>query len=97
ALWTMRGLGALDGGDAKATAAAVAALKHKSPGVRRNAALVLPHDAAAVDALLSAGVLSDPDPQVRLAALLVLAEMPPNARAGAAIAEMLARPENAND
>src|SRR5207249_5061450 len=36
ALWTLHGLGVLDGSEGKATAAAVAALKHKSAGVRRN-------------------------------------------------------------
>src|SRR5438105_3150584 len=38
ALWALQGLGVLDGSDATALAAAVAALKHPSAGVRRNAA-----------------------------------------------------------
>ena len=42
ALWTLHGLGALDGSNPDATAAAVAALKHPSAGVRRNAVQVLP-------------------------------------------------------
>src|SRR5262249_37934040 len=42
ALWTLHGLGALDGSNARATATAGAALKHKSAGVRRNAVQVLP-------------------------------------------------------
>ena len=66
ALWTMHGLGALDGSNAEATAAAVAALKHPSAGVRRNAVQVLPRNAKSVAALLDAGVLRDPDAQVRL-------------------------------
>ncbi|HZT82882.1 MAG TPA: PVC-type heme-binding CxxCH protein, partial [Gemmataceae bacterium] len=97
ALWTMHGLGALDGKHPEATAAAVAGLKHRSAGVRRNAAAVLPRDEASVQALLASGVLDDPDAQVRLAALLALAEMRPNDAAGAAIARVLARPENAGD
>jgi uncharacterized protein len=96
-LWTLQGLGALDGSDGKANAAVVGALKHKSGGVRRNAVLVLARTSDSVDALLASGVLDDADPHVRLAALLALSEMPPNARAGQAIAEMLVRPENAKD
>src|SRR5205823_3353054 len=40
ALWTMHGLGALDGSKPEARAAAVKALQHPSAGVRRNALLV---------------------------------------------------------
>jgi putative membrane-bound dehydrogenase-like protein len=97
ALWTMHGLGALAGKDARATAAAIKALKHPSPGVRRNAALVLPRARDAASALLESGALADADAQVRLAALLALAEMPASAQAGAAVAAMLARPENCDD
>src|SRR5207247_1388599 len=42
ALWALHGLGALKDFDSPATAAAVSALRHRSAGVRRNAALVLP-------------------------------------------------------
>jgi uncharacterized protein len=97
ALWTLHGLGALDGSEPRVTAAAVSALKHPSAGVRRNAALVLPRNGDSVRALLGAGALADSDPQVRLAALLALAEMPASAEAGRAVAEMLARPENHED
>src|SRR5438445_4980883 len=45
ALWSMHGLGALNGSNVGATAFAVAALKHPSAGVRRNAVQVLPRDA----------------------------------------------------
>ncbi len=87
ALWTLHGLGAMT--DEKALAAATGALKHRSAGVRRNALAVLPRSADAVGAILDGGLLSDEDPQVRLAALLALAEMPVNKRAGAAIAARL--------
>jgi putative membrane-bound dehydrogenase-like protein len=97
ALWTLHGLGALDGSAPEATAAAVAALKHPSAGVRRNAVQVLPRTGQSVDAILAAGLVRDPDPQVRLMALLALADQPPAAAAGAAVAEALGRPENASD
>ncbi|HEX4149786.1 MAG TPA: glycosyl hydrolase, partial [Pirellulales bacterium] len=97
ALWTLDGLGALDGSQPVATAAAIGALKHASAGVRRNAAQVLPRTDDACQALLPAGLLDDADAQVRLAAMLALAEMPPSASAGAAIVAALFRPENFTD
>ena len=97
ALWTLHGLGALDGSNPEATAVAVAALKHPSAGVRRNAVQVLPRDAKSVDAILAAGLTRDPDPQVRLMTLLALADQPPTRAAGAAVVEALGRPENASD
>jgi uncharacterized protein len=97
ALWTIHGLGALDGSNPQATAVAVEALKHPSAGVRRNAVQVLPMDAKAVDAILAAGLTRDPDPQVRLLTLLGLADRPATDAAGRAVAEALARPENARD
>ncbi len=84
-LWTLHGLGALDGSDPAASAAAVAALGHPSAGVRRNAVQVLPHDARAAEAVRAAGLLADPDAQVRLAALLALADAPESPAAAEAL------------
>jgi putative membrane-bound dehydrogenase-like protein len=99
ALWTMHGLGALDGKipAARTSTAAYFALGHTSPGARRNAVAVLPRTAEAMNALAARSVLTDQDPQVRLAALLALAEMPMQPEVGKALVEMLARPENYND
>jgi uncharacterized protein len=97
ALWTLHGLGALDGKNADATAVVVSALKHPSGGVRRNAVQVLPRSTDSVSAILVAGLTQDPDPQVRLMTLLALADQPADERSGAAAAEMLTRPANAND
>jgi uncharacterized protein len=44
ALWTMQGLGALDGSDEAAVRAVFVALEHPSAGVRRNAVQVFPLD-----------------------------------------------------
>ena len=61
ALWTLHGLGALDGPDAGATRGRRAALRHPSAGVRRNAVQVLPpRDAAG--AIVASALLDDPDP-----------------------------------
>jgi putative membrane-bound dehydrogenase-like protein len=91
ALWTLHGLGALDGSNAEANAVAVAALRHPSAGVRRNAVQVLPKTSQSAAAILAAGLLDESDAQVKLMSLLALADLPPSPEAGKAIAEALAR------
>ena len=86
ALWTLQGLGVLDGSDEAASSAVVAALGHPSAGVRRNAVQVLPDEAKATRA---AALVADPDPQVRLAALLALADAPESPKAADAIVDAL--------
>jgi putative heme-binding domain-containing protein len=49
------------------------------------------------DAIIEARSLVDSDGQVRLAAFLALAEMPPSAEAASAIAAAIGHPENASD
>jgi putative membrane-bound dehydrogenase-like protein len=99
ALWTLHGVGALDGPKAhpEALAAARRALGHPSPGVRKAALDVLPRTSEIAEALLAAKVLEDPDAQVRKSALLALAEMPATDAAGGAVYAFLASPRNAND
>jgi putative membrane-bound dehydrogenase-like protein len=92
ALWTLHGLGAIEK-DAAARDAAAAALKHRSAGVRRTAVLVLPPTEDAVERLLASGVLTDGDAQVRLAALLKLADLPGHPAAATALAGLMTRPD----
>jgi uncharacterized protein len=89
ALCAMKGVGALDGADGAAADAAIAALKHPSAGVRRIALQVLPKSDRSAGAVLSALLLNDPDPQVRLAAMLALADQPPSDEAARAIIDLL--------
>ncbi len=89
AMWTMHGLDALDGTNAQATDAVVAALAHPSAGVRRNALQVLPRGDRSAFAVVASGLLADPDPQVRLAALLAMADQPPSDQAARALAVAL--------
>lgn len=71
ALQTLKGLGVLD------AEPVAAALKHASPGVRRNAIAVLPNNVAGLKVLLSVPpVFSDSDAQVRLQAFVTLSDMP---------------------
>lgn len=97
ALWTLHGLGQLDGEKPEALSAAVGALEHPSPGVRRNAVQVLPKEEASVEAILEAGLLGDEHMQVRLEALVALAEMPESEAAGEAIYALLREDENMGD
>jgi putative membrane-bound dehydrogenase-like protein len=96
ALWTLQGLGAL-GTDEKLDEAVLAALRHKSAGVRRSAVLVLPRNADAGVMLVGSGVLNDPDPHVRLAALLAVAEMPDFLDVGPALAKVVGTAANMSD
>jgi putative membrane-bound dehydrogenase-like protein len=95
AVWTLAGLHACDSPEVRPVL--VAALKAKAPGVRRAAAEVLPRSGDTAAALIDAGLLTDPDPVVRRAALLVLAECEPSVKVGAAIFTTLEARENALD
>src|SRR5436189_195723 len=75
-----------------ALVAPAGALQHPSAGVRRNAATVLPRSVASVAAIGSAGLLKDSDAQVRLAAMLALAEAPDVPVAAQALHDALATP-----
>lgn len=94
ALWTLHGLNAVEG---EAWDAVNKALLHPSAAVRRNAVLVLPDKSESYVPIGFSGVLEDSDPQVRLAALLKLSELPANQTAAEELFAMLDRPENSRD
>jgi uncharacterized protein len=76
ALWTLHGLGQLNGSNRQATDAATAALRHPSAAVRKAAVQVLPANASTLGELRSAGLIEDRDPKVRLAAVLAISQLP---------------------
>lgn len=82
ALWTLHGLGWLNGESNEANESVLNALKHPSPGVRKAAIQVIPSSGWAVSAILESGILNDPDPHTQLTALLRISEMPTNIEAG---------------
>ena len=86
ALHALQGLGAVSASDTAVFKTVIAALEHPSPGVRRAALQVLPDHEHSCEAISQAGSLRDPDSQVRLAALLALADQP----ATTAVANLLA-------
>ena len=97
ALWTLHGLGVVNEEHADVLAAVRAALKHPSAGVRRNAVQVLPSTAASAEAIVAAGLTNDEDSQVKLAAILALADMPATPAAGKQVAQVAAGAEAMSD
>ena len=76
ALWSLHGLGALDGSNTETLEVAKAALNHRSAGVRKNAAKVLPENESSTLAFLESGILNDRNFNVRRNALLEVSRMP---------------------
>jgi len=97
ALWTMKGLKALDGTNAAALAVAAKALQHPAAGVRKAAIEVLPKTPATFLAMQQANVFEDKDMRVRLAAVLATTDMKTSAAIGNVLVDMAEKQENASD
>ncbi len=107
ALWALEGLGALGDKqndretdqeiDPLLRGEVATLLKHPSPAVRRAVLAVLPPDDESIGAILTADILRDRAPRVRLAALLALAEMPQHQGVAIAVAELVSTPDNSAD
>ncbi len=97
ALWTLHGLGTIQPSNPAVLRTAIAALRHPSASVRRAAIMVLPPSAASVAAVVQSKLLKDPDAQVRLAALLALADGPSSDLAAKEIFEALQDSANSDD
>ena len=66
------------------------AMKHKSAGVRRNALQVSANNLQTLESMIDTGILRDSDLQVRLAALLKVADIPHSKKE---LLEILSRPD----
>lgn len=98
AIWTLHGLGLLDGADKESIAVVRNALKHPAPGVRKAAVQTLPKDRPdVIHQLIASGVLGDRDLRVRLAAILALSEAKSSPEIGKAIFDAVQLPENEQD
>ncbi len=97
ALWTLHGLGMLDGKDEEAYRVVVQALHHPAAGVRRAAVQVMPDTRWANQAILQSGILQDKDPQTQLTATLATAEMPASGGLGSKLFQMSEQPEVEQD
>jgi len=97
ALWTLHGLGAIQSGVGAAYDTAVSALRHPSAAVRRAALQTIPRNPNTEQAIAEAASLLDPNAQVRLAALLALAEFQPSTQLGQKVYASLQSPLNHQD
>lgn len=96
ALWTIDGLGALHKDD-KAEKIVTGALKHKSAGVRKAAIQILSKNQWTEQGIVSSGVLNDPDPNTRLAAVLALIDVSPSDALGKTIYQISTEESVKND
>ncbi|MCC9168193.1 PVC-type heme-binding CxxCH protein [Pontibacter harenae] len=97
ALWTLHGLGALDGSNTEAMEVVKNALSHPAAGVRKNAVQVLPRNQQSLDYLMGANLINDPDMRIRMAAVLAVADMPASAEVGKQLYEASLSADNAKD
>ena len=97
ALWTLHGLGTLSTPNAETMRAVTGALTHKAAGVRKAAIDVLPPTGQTGELLQKVGLLNDPNLNVRMAAMLAMAAMPPSDAAGAELYRASLRPDNEAD
>ncbi|MCI0358658.1 MAG: ThuA domain-containing protein [Planctomycetaceae bacterium] len=97
ALWTLHGLGALKPEHPEAYNISLAGLHHPSDGVLRNALQIVPTSEDSLRALLECGALTAKAPQVRLAAILALADKPATEATASAVIAMLEDPDIQQD
>src|SRR5690606_20881230 len=97
ALWTLHGLGMLDGNNEEALQIAFQALRHPASGVRKAAVEVLPKIETSVLAIRENDLITYPDLNIRMHALLALVEMPSSNAVGDILYEASLVTENAKD
>ncbi len=97
ALWTLHGLGVLDGSNAQAAEVAREALHHPAAGVRKAAVQVLPMTAESFTACYTSGVLQDGDLNTRLAVFVRLADYPPSEKIGSRLFDLSQNQQNSTD
>jgi azurin len=91
ALWTLKGLNALDASTIEI------AMKHPSADVRKNAIKVMNFSAASVAQIVSHNMLNDADPLVVMNSLLLFSKSPLNAEAEKAFFERLNKSKETDD
>lgn len=97
ALWTLHGLGALNGSNAEALQAVAKALSHPAAGVRKAAVQVLPKTQQGLTEAQATALLNDANLNVRMTAILAIAAMPASLKMGELINATALKTENGND
>jgi len=85
ALWTLHGLGVLDGSNKEALQVATKALSHPAAGVRKAALEVLPRTQQTTDVIQKLGMINDPNLNIRMNTYLALATLPSSVEVGKAL------------
>ncbi|MGV8877718.1 MAG: PVC-type heme-binding CxxCH protein [Sphingobacteriaceae bacterium] len=97
ALWSLHGLGVLDGSNDAAFQVVVKALSHPAAGVRKAAVDVLSGNPKAADAILKNNLINDANLNVRKSVFLAIAAMPPIPALGKTLYTASLDPENEKD
>ena len=97
ALWTLHGLGVLNGSNKDALNIVIKALSHSAAGVRKAAAEVLPKSLQTLESIQKSGLINDPDLRTRMAAMLVISDMPPSDEMGRLLYQATLKSENGKD
>ena len=97
ALWTLQGLGALNGSNTEALQVVTKAFSHPAAGVRKAAVDVLLNNQQAMDAIQKSGLINDANLNVRKSVLLAFAAMPPSRELGKLLYEASLNAENEKD
>lgn len=97
ALWTLHGLGELDGQNDIAIRVVERALNHPSASVRKNALRVLPRTDSTLKAILASNVVNDSDLHTRKEAFLAISDMPFSEDAAKMLVEVAKNEENGQD
>jgi len=95
ALWTLHGLGALDGSNAEALQVVNKALTHPAAGVRKAAASVLPKNEQSFE-MLQKG-MKDANLNTRLSVFVALIDLPSSEKVGEAVFQAASDEQNAKD
>ncbi len=97
AIWTLNGLGLLDGSNQEALQTVTNALKHPSDAVKKNALRVLPPSEASAKAIIESGLLSSENLNVRKTAFVAITAMPSNPEISKFLVAAAADTANASD
>ena len=97
ALWTLKGLGALNNSNSEASQLVLKGLLSNSYGVIRASLSLLPESEIGSRYLGESGLINDPDLQIRLAAILRASELPETDALYKAIAKLAKDPINETD
>ncbi|MCF0039189.1 PVC-type heme-binding CxxCH protein [Dyadobacter fanqingshengii] len=95
ALWTLHGLGALDGSNVEALQVVNKALTHPAAGVRKAAASVLPKNEQSFEMLQKR--MKDANLNTRLSVFVALVELPASEKVGEAVYQAALEEQNAKD